>query len=215
VIWDVTLNSVNSGSSKLRNLKAQGYHIAGAFVDVSVGKSLENARARHQHGQEKWIAGIGNGGRYVPSDLIVGAVDPSGRYRSENRAAFEELKNTGQFDQTVTIDNEEHDRRLIGESGHNDIGHLPERVVNTGAHGERLAINDKVHPVHADSTSAMEGKIETLPNHNGGKVGVYWVGNGQGVRSSHNADSLVKVGEFPKYSSPRHAHTQPGIMANR
>lgn len=215
VIWDVTLNSVKSGSSKIADLRAQGYHIAGAFVDVSTQRSLENARSRHEHGQERWRAGIGNGGRYVPSGLIVGAADPSGRYRSENRAAFEKLKQEGGFDQTVTIDNEAHDRRLIGESGRNDVGKLPIRMVHVDAQGNHLKVGDTVRSIHADPGTAMDGSIESLPHNGSGKVDVYWVGNGVGTRSSHSGESLVKIGSLPQSQSPRHAHTQPGIMANR
>lgn len=125
VIWDITLHSLKSGSGKLANLKAQGYHVAGAFVDVSTTKSLNNAQKRHDHGQADYAAGKGYGGRYVPPALITSAGDPSGTYRSENRSAFEGLKDSGAFDQTVTIDNEHYQRKVIDETGHIGRGHLP------------------------------------------------------------------------------------------
>jgi hypothetical protein len=52
VIWDVTLNSVKSGDKRINPLHAAtqmgGYHVAGAFVDVSTAQSAKNAAQRHR-----------------------------------------------------------------------------------------------------------------------------------------------------------------------
>jgi 8-oxo-dGTP pyrophosphatase MutT (NUDIX family) len=119
VIWDVTLNSVKSGDKRINPLHAAtqmgGYHVAGAFVDVSTAQSAKNAAQRHRGGQNRLAKGEGLGGRFVPSGLITGGNDPTGQYRTKNRAAFEELK--PRFDQTLTIDNENYAGKLINETG--------------------------------------------------------------------------------------------------
>lgn len=125
VIHDVTLNSVGSGDkriSALRNVAADptglgGYHVGGVMVDVSTKQSLQNAAQRHRGGQDRFNAGSGEGGRFVPSDLITGAEDPGGQYRSKNRAAFEQLKSEGKFDKTLTIDNEAYAGKVLDETG--------------------------------------------------------------------------------------------------
>jgi hypothetical protein len=125
VIWDITLHSTKAGDQKMEALRREGYHVAGAFVDVSVQQSLKNAGERHRRGQDKFNQGIGNGGRFVPSNLITGAADKTGRYRSENRAAFEDLKAAGKFDSTVTVDNENYVRKVLSATGSDAPGQKP------------------------------------------------------------------------------------------
>lgn len=121
VIWDITLNSEKSGVDRIDALRDTpgGYHIAGVFVDVHLGTSDRNARARHRHGQDDFNAGKPGslGGRFVPSGLIISAVDPDGKYASVNRASFEKLKADGRFDQTLTYNNEGYAGELIDQSG--------------------------------------------------------------------------------------------------
>lgn len=123
VIHDVTLNSVRSGEKRVAPMKAAGYHVSGAFVDVSVEQSVHNAEARHRAGHDALAAGRSTtGGRYVPSDVIRQSADKTGKYRSANRAAFEALKNTADpmktFDQTITVDNENHAGKILSVTGH-------------------------------------------------------------------------------------------------
>ena len=127
VIHDITLNSVGSGEKRISALRQagvasphglSGYHISGVMVDVSTAQSKASAEARHRGGQDRFDKGIGQGGRYVPSDLILGAKDPQGIWRSKNRAAFETLKSEGRFDHTITIDNEGYANKLVSETGH-------------------------------------------------------------------------------------------------
>lgn len=120
VIWDITLNSVKSGTSRTDSLRSTpgGYHIDAPFVNVKLTTSASNAEKRHRHGQDDFNMGKGLGGRFVPSGLILGASDKEGKYDSENRAAFEKLKTAGVFDHTMTIDNEGYAGTLLDETGH-------------------------------------------------------------------------------------------------
>ena len=132
VIHDITLNSVKSGQERilgdqknnLKGLREQGYHTAGVMVDVTPEQSVRNAENRHRAGEDRFNKSIGYGGRYVPSDLTRAQADATGKYRSKNRAAFEELKRQGLFDHTLLIDNENFANRLLEETGQRE-GTMP------------------------------------------------------------------------------------------
>lgn len=118
VIWDFTLGSSGSGSSKLRDLTMHGYtDIRGLFVDVSVDTSVASARSRHRRGVDRYLAGQGMGGRAIPESYIRAASHTNGarvpsrdgtltEARSKNRVAFHELVNSGYFTRAQVIDNE-------------------------------------------------------------------------------------------------------------
>ncbi len=112
MIWDVTLGSRNSGSERVAQLKAQGYHVTGVFVDVSVDHSIEAALGRYQRGVDDHAAGKGYGGRYVPPSLIEQGRDGTEAY-SKNRLVFDSLTKDGVFDRAIVIDNEQRQRQVV------------------------------------------------------------------------------------------------------
>jgi predicted kinase len=102
LIWDIQLSSRESADERIDNLRSAGYErIDAVFVDIPVEVSLQRADARHREGEEKYRAGIGLGGRYVPPEAITFQADPE--WGSKNRKAFEELKL--RFDQWRRYDN--------------------------------------------------------------------------------------------------------------
>jgi predicted ABC-type ATPase len=111
MIWDVTLGSHNSGSERIAQLKEMGYSVTGVFVDVSVDASKAAAMERYQRGYDDWMAGKGQGGRYVPPALIEQGRDGPDAY-SKNRIAFDTLVKEGQFDHYVIVNNEGRGRRV-------------------------------------------------------------------------------------------------------
>ncbi len=91
VIWDITMSRSASAVSRIDELRSAGYeHIEGIFVDIPVETSVARSEARHRRGHDKYLAGEGLGGRYVPAELIRSQADPE--YGSINRRAFEEAK---------------------------------------------------------------------------------------------------------------------------
>lgn len=94
VLWAITMASRNSTQGRIDDLRRAGYSIRGIFVDIPVDTSVQRADARHRHGHEEYRRGHGNGGRYVPSDVVRENVDA--RWGSKNRRTFEEVKH--QFD---------------------------------------------------------------------------------------------------------------------
>ncbi len=77
------------------------HHVDGIFVDISLDTSEARASARHRHGHEAYRAGKGDGGRYVPSELIRSQADPV--WGSVNRRNFEEVKH--RFNKWMIYDN--------------------------------------------------------------------------------------------------------------
>jgi hypothetical protein len=91
LIWDIQLSSRESADERIDNLRAGGYgRIDGVFVDIPVDVSLRRADARHREGEEKYRAGDGLGGRYVPLEAIT--IQADDEWGSKNRKAFEEVK---------------------------------------------------------------------------------------------------------------------------
>jgi hypothetical protein len=102
LIWDIQLSSRKSADERIDNLRTAGYErIDAVFVDIPVDVSLQRTDARHREGEEKYRAGIGLGGRYVPPEAITSQADDE--WGSKNRKAFEELK--PRFDQWSRYDN--------------------------------------------------------------------------------------------------------------
>lgn len=112
MIWDVTLGSKNSGSERIAQLKQNGYHVTGVFVDVSIERSKSAAMSRYQRGVDDHTAGKGQGGRYVPPSLIELGRDGTEAY-SKNRLAFDALAKEGAFDRAIVIDNNTGQRQVV------------------------------------------------------------------------------------------------------
>ncbi len=91
VIWDITMSSEKSTAMRLDELRNAGYvRVDGIFVDIPVETSISRTELRHREGHEKFLAGNGLGGRYVPPKVIRSQEDPE--WGSQNRRAFEKMK---------------------------------------------------------------------------------------------------------------------------
>ena len=102
LIWDITMSSRSSTERRMDDLRTSGYaSIEGIFVDIPVDVSINRADARHRQDQEKYRAGDGLGGRYVPPEVTLAQADS--QWGSKNRRTFEDLKPS--FDQWTRFDN--------------------------------------------------------------------------------------------------------------
>ena len=102
VIWDITMSSSASTAHRIDTLKSAGYmQIHGLFVDIPLEVSIRRTESRHREGHDRYRAGEGLGGRFVPHEVIRGQADPE--WGSRNRKTFEEMK--GRFDNWVIYDN--------------------------------------------------------------------------------------------------------------
>jgi predicted ABC-type ATPase len=90
IIWDITMSSMTSTSQRIDDLDRAGYETTGIFVHIGIAEALRRADARHRSGHEAYRAGIGNGGRHVPAEVIEPQADPE--WGSVNRRTFEHLK---------------------------------------------------------------------------------------------------------------------------
>jgi predicted kinase len=115
VIWDITMSSRSSTESRIDNLKNADYRTMGTFVDIPVEVGVRRADGRHREGHEDYRNGEGEGGRYVPADVIRSQADPE--WGSVNRRTFEQGKE--KFDQWAVYDNSVDGRApvLIDASG--------------------------------------------------------------------------------------------------
>ena len=87
LIWDITMSSEESTAKRINELASAGYtHIDGLFVDISVETSLRRIESRHREGHDKYLAGDGLGGRYVPPEVIKSQEDPE--WGSKNMRTF-------------------------------------------------------------------------------------------------------------------------------
>jgi Zeta toxin len=102
MVWDITMSSLESTEKRINDLRADGYtSITGIFVDIPIDVSVTRADSRHRDGEDKYRAGEGLGGRFVPPDLITSRADE--HWGSQNRRTFEDLK--PRFDQWILFDN--------------------------------------------------------------------------------------------------------------
>ena len=96
LIWDITMSSRTSTERRIESLHASGYKsIEGIFVDISPDVSEIRSEARHRTGHEEYLAGKGEGGRFVPGELIGENADPV--WGSLNRKTFEEVKHRFEY----------------------------------------------------------------------------------------------------------------------
>jgi predicted ABC-type ATPase len=102
VLWDITMSSSSSTSRRIDELRTNGYQqIHGIFVDIPIETSVARMGERHRRGHDRFLAGQGLGGRYVPPEVIRSQADTE--YGSINRRTFETLKH--QFDSWTIYDN--------------------------------------------------------------------------------------------------------------
>ncbi len=102
LIWDITMSSEDSTKERINNLRASGYNrIEGLFVDIPIETSVRRIDARHREGHNKYQAGLGLGGRFVPQEVSRNQEDPE--WGSQNRRTFERVKSS--LDAWSTYDN--------------------------------------------------------------------------------------------------------------
>jgi hypothetical protein len=102
LIWDITMSSRGSAERRIDDLWAAGYtRIEAVFVDIPVETSVSRAESRHRTDHDKYRAGHGLGGRFVPPEVIRGQVN--NEWGSLNRKTFEELR--PRFDKWSRYDN--------------------------------------------------------------------------------------------------------------
>ena len=91
VIWDITMSSRDSVERRITDLRTAGYaRIEGIFVDIPVDVGIHRSDARHREGHDSYRAGHGQGGRFVPAEVIAAQADPD--CGSRNRRTFEQIK---------------------------------------------------------------------------------------------------------------------------
>jgi predicted ABC-type ATPase len=93
LIWDITMGSQGSVASRLAKLRENNYTVKGIFVSIPAEKSVESAMQRWRDGLDRFNAGEGLGGRYVPPDIIRSAADvQNARARSRNEDTFTQMR---------------------------------------------------------------------------------------------------------------------------
>jgi predicted ABC-type ATPase len=91
IIWDITMSSERSTEDRINNLRDATYtKIDGVFVDIPPDISITRTESRHREGHEQWRAGHGQGGRFVPPEVIRGQLDS--QWGSQNRRTYEAMK---------------------------------------------------------------------------------------------------------------------------
>lgn len=130
VLWDITMSSPSSTSRRIGELRDNGYQqIHGIFVDIPVETSVARMGERHRHGHDRYLAGEGLGGRYVPADVIRSQADPE--YGSVNRRTFETLKD--RLDSWALYDNSAPGQpAVLIEHGGPSRSRNPDREVDDG-----------------------------------------------------------------------------------
>lgn len=100
------MSSFESAEGRIGDLRAAGYsHLTGVFVDIPAEQSVQRALERYRAGMERYRNGEGQGGRYVPPNVILAQRTPDGQ--TVNRQAFENLK--PRFDRWMVFDNSRND----------------------------------------------------------------------------------------------------------
>lgn len=117
VIYDFTMSSQRSITTRVEPFLAAGYKAKAVFVDVSVGHARDAAEGRHRRGFEKFKEGTDRfGGRFVPGYAYAEATPPKGSpYRSTNRYFFEKWKDSNPEIRTLTVDNDRYQTRIVDD----------------------------------------------------------------------------------------------------
>lgn len=119
VIWDITMSSRQSTERRISDLRTAGYSkVEGVFIDIPVDVGVQRSEARHRAGHDSYRAGLGQGGRFVPAEVIRSQADPE--WGSRNRKTFEQVK--PQLDAWLRCDNSVDGRApvLVESSGGKD-----------------------------------------------------------------------------------------------
>ena len=100
---------------RIDDLREAGYdQIDGIFVDIPITTSIRRTESRHREGHEKYLAGEGLGGRYIPPEVLQRQEDAE--FGSTNKRAFNalgsEFTNWTMYDNSV----DGHPARLIDSS---------------------------------------------------------------------------------------------------
>ncbi|WP_428349131.1 zeta toxin family protein [Mycolicibacterium sp.] len=104
VIWDITMSSEASVRDRLAALQNAGYgQIDAVFVDTHLQTARQRVMQRWRRGQEKYWAGEGLGGRYVPEDFIDMSKPGKPGFSSRNQEIFYQFRD--RFSSTVEYDN--------------------------------------------------------------------------------------------------------------
>ncbi len=91
IIWDITMSSRDSVERRINTMRMSGYQrIEGIFVDIPVDVGVHRSDARHREGHDSYRSGYGEGGRFVPAEVIAAQADPD--YGSCNLRTFEQIK---------------------------------------------------------------------------------------------------------------------------
>jgi predicted kinase len=91
VIWDITMSSQESTEQRINGLRELGYsRVEGIFVDIAPDVGVRRSDARHREGHDSYRAGHGQGGRFVPAEVIAAQADPD--WGCSNRRTFEQIK---------------------------------------------------------------------------------------------------------------------------
>ncbi|HUY47468.1 MAG TPA: zeta toxin family protein [Streptosporangiaceae bacterium] len=91
LIWDITMSSEESTEERINVLRAAGYtRVDGIFVEIPVETSIGRTDSRHREGHEKYRAGDGLGGRFVPHEVVRSQADSE--WGSQNRKIYEVMK---------------------------------------------------------------------------------------------------------------------------
>lgn len=122
LIWDITMSSTKSVESRLNALDRHGYgQVQGVFVDIPTDVSVDRAMSRYRRGVDKFRAGKGHGGRFVPPSIIRAQSTSSGS--TINRETFDGLR--GRFGTWSVYDN-------------SVTGRAPRQVASSGRGGRRM-----------------------------------------------------------------------------
>jgi predicted kinase len=118
MIWDITMSSRASTETRIVDLRAAGYsQVEGIFVDIPIEVAIHRSDARHREGHDDYSAGHGQGGRFVPAEVIAAQADPD--WGSRNRRTFEQIK--PHLDAWLHCDNSVDGRRpVLIDSGSRD-----------------------------------------------------------------------------------------------
>lgn len=102
IMHDITMSSGASVQKRVDALKRHGYRdINGVFVDIPTEVSVSRAMSRYRRGADKFHAGQGHGGRYVPPSVIRAQRTSTGS--TINRDVFDQMR--GQFANWSVYDN--------------------------------------------------------------------------------------------------------------
>jgi hypothetical protein len=106
VVWDFTMATPGSALDKrLKPMREAGYtDVKGVFVDVTVDKSIRQAKSRWENGLVRFGEGKGDGGRFLPSGATKENRPEGTKFRSKNRETFEKVKSS--LDGYQVFDNE-------------------------------------------------------------------------------------------------------------